>query len=143
MHWALCQIWYVAVVFVFCDKLNCWFVDEDITKMEQPSNRDCRGLCVQPVSDMSETMPIPSQTYTLDQCGICRLSLSPTFNQNPDSITPQDSSQSVDCNGNCQLPGLSKLSVVCGQCVRQNDLSNVKDECGNCLSEGHPCSCDR
>src|SRR5699024_2413307 len=85
---------------------------------------------------------------TVDRCGLCRLSQSAAFggSSSATSATPIDhssSSQSVDCSGNCRLPGRSKYAMVCGQCVRQSDQHNVIDQCGNCLSEGHPCSCDR
>ncbi|KAJ6225317.1 hypothetical protein RDWZM_003862 [Blomia tropicalis] len=142
-----------------CDGFS--YVDECTGQCVQPgfethsiwnasSNRDCRGLCLQPSSTdpvgggvgggvgstSSVSAPMPSQTYTIDQCGICRMSTASSF-------TIVQSNQPVDCNGNCRLPGLSKSVEVCGQCVRPTEMSAVIDDCGNCISEGHPCSCDR
>lgn len=108
------------------------------------SNRDCRGLCAQPTADLSGSAPMPSQAYSLDpQCGLCRMSTSANSFSAPSSQSGSGSHQAVDCNGACQLPGLNRSTILCGQCVRPSELDNVLDDCGNCISEGHPCSCDR
>lgn len=126
-------------------------------------NRDCRGLCLNPSATVTATATdsndkesssnqqqqnnpsvTATQSYQLDRCGFC--SLSSTQQQSTPSMNDPMTmlSPSMDCKGNCQLPGLVKHSIVCGQCInQQNEMSTVIDNCGHCLSEGHPCSCDR
>ncbi|XP_054162417.1 uncharacterized protein LOC128960372 [Oppia nitens] len=102
----------------------CMTEDEPLNKevINGTGNRDCRGLCIPP-----ELSP-PQQAYDRDECGVCRL-------QNTEK------SAFVDCNGNCQLMGREKVSLVCGQCVDKN--AHIMDDCGNCRNEKHICSCDR
>lgn len=129
---------------------KCLSIDQQTsTVTNATTNRDCRGLCLQPFEDLGSGAPASVQTYKIDQCGICRLSnsASDTTSSSSSSLSSSSSaniaSTSFDCNNNCQLPGLVKSSLVCKQCVRSHELYHVVDDCGNCLSEGHFCSCDR
>lgn len=129
-------------------------------------NRDCRGLCIQQPPPPTTTTTdkesnqqrqnnpmVATQSYQLDRCGFCSLSQSQQSQQQQSSPSSSSSvndpnqmtmSQSMDCKGNCQLPGLVKHTIVCGQCInQQNEMPTVIDNCGHCLSEGHACSCDR
>lgn len=127
---------------------KCLSIDKLTSAMvNATTNRDCRGLCLQPFEDLGSGAPASVQTYKIDQCGICRLSNSAggdSASSSSSSASPTNfASTSFDCNNNCQLPGLVKSSLVCKQCVRSHELYHVVDDCGNCLSEGHFCSCDR
>ncbi|CAG2108991.1 unnamed protein product, partial [Medioppia subpectinata] len=102
----------------------CITADESVAKeVNGSASRDCRGLCIPP--ELSQPQ---QQAYDRDECGVCRLQST-------------DKSAFIDCNGNCQVLGLEKVSMVCGQCVEKN--AQVMDECGNCRNEKHICSCDR
>ena len=104
---------------------NNWINSEpSISNFNGSVNRDCRGMCIPP-----ELSRPQQQTYDRDECGICRLQ-----NNEPSPF--------IDCQRNCQLPGIVKVTNVCGQCVNSNH-SLVLDECGNCRSERKYCSCDR
>ncbi|CAG2170411.1 unnamed protein product, partial [Oppiella nova] len=102
----------------------CITADQSVTKEINGSvSRDCRGLCIPP-----ELSRPQQQAYDRDECGVCRLQST-------------EKSAFVDCLGNCQVLGLEKVSLVCGQCVEKN--AQVMDECGHCRNHKHICSCDR
>nr|XP_027203936.1 uncharacterized protein LOC113797709 [Dermatophagoides pteronyssinus] len=152
----------------YLDECSGICIQPDLVAIDKHSsivlmNRDCRGLCLNPSATVIATATdsndkesssnqqqqnnpsvTATQSYQLDRCGFC--SLSSTQQQSTPSMNDPMTmlSPSMDCKGNCQLPGLVKHSIVCGQCInQQNEMSTVIDNCGHCLSEGHPCSCDR